>query len=108
MSIDYKIVGSRIKTKRKERGLTQERLAELLDVSVGYVSQLERGVTKVSLDTLAAIGVLLECDLPYFVAQSGVLGNEYRCDEFTEKFCKLNSKNRAIIIDVMDVLLKNQ
>ena len=43
MSIDFKLIGSRIKTTRKKAGRTQEWLAEQIDVSVGYISQIERG-----------------------------------------------------------------
>ena len=50
MRIDYKLIGNRIKTERKKSGITQEVLAEMLDVTVGYVSQVERGITKISLE----------------------------------------------------------
>ena len=43
MSIDYKIIGKRIKERRKICQITQETLAEKLGVSVGYISQIERG-----------------------------------------------------------------
>ncbi len=46
MSMDYNLIGSRIKQRRREAMLTQENLAEKLSVSVGYVSQIERGITK--------------------------------------------------------------
>ena len=41
MNVDYKLIGSRIKAERKKLGITQEVLAEKLDVSIGYVSQIE-------------------------------------------------------------------
>ena len=107
MSIDYKIIGSRIKTKRKEKRLTQENLAELLDVSVGYVSQIERGITKISLDTLGAIRGILDCDITYFVSHSAVVSADYMCDEFTEKFRGLTQAQRSIVVDVIDVLKKH-
>ena len=108
MYIDYMQIGNRIKTKRKENRLTQENLAEILDVSVGYISQLERGVTKVSLDTLASIATVLKCDVTYFVAQSVVTEEGYRCGEFSEKFTKINGEQRSTIIDIIDVLIKHQ
>ena len=40
MNIDYKLIGQRIKRERKVRGITQEVLAERLNVSIGYVSQV--------------------------------------------------------------------
>lgn len=107
MNIDYRQIGSRIKIKRKEKGLTQEKLAELLDVSVGYVSQLERGVTKISLDTLGAISGVLECDVTYFIAHSTVASVDYLCNEFTEQFRDLTQAQRLIVLDVIDVLKKH-
>ena len=38
MTIDYKIIGKRIKERRKRNDLTQEQLAERADVTVGYIS----------------------------------------------------------------------
>ena len=37
-------MGARIKEVRKRNGLTQEQLAEHLDVSVEFVGQIERGL----------------------------------------------------------------
>ena len=50
MNVDYSLIGERIKKTRKMRGMTQDALAERLGVSIGYVSQVERGITKISLD----------------------------------------------------------
>ena len=35
MNIDYKLIGARVKRARKARGITQEVLAERLNVSIG-------------------------------------------------------------------------
>ena len=51
--------------------MTQERLAEALSVSVGYISQIERGVTKINLDTLAAVAAHLNCELSELVTGEG-------------------------------------
>ena len=60
MNVDYGAIGRRIKQVRRSRDMTQERLAEALSVSVGYISQIERGVTKINLDTLAAVAQLVD------------------------------------------------
>lgn len=39
-----KLVGLRIKHKRKEKDLTQEKLSELMNISPGQLSCIERGV----------------------------------------------------------------
>ena len=48
-------IGERIKEAREQKKLTQEQLAERVDVSPQYVSDLERGVVGVSLSTLIRI-----------------------------------------------------
>ena len=60
MAIDYKMIGARIKKLRKDKGFTQEKIAENLDISVSYTSRLERGVEKINLEMLVKIATLLE------------------------------------------------
>lgn len=46
MDINYKEVGKRIKSRRKQLGLTQKQLAELVELSEGSVSRYESGSIK--------------------------------------------------------------
>jgi transcriptional regulator with XRE-family HTH domain len=46
-----------------ERGLSQEKLAELADFHRTYVSQLERQVTNISIDGLERLAMALEIDV---------------------------------------------
>jgi transcriptional regulator with XRE-family HTH domain len=41
-------LGEKVRSYRHERGLTQEALAESLDLSVAYVSLIERGVVAIA------------------------------------------------------------
>ena len=52
MEIDYVAIGKRVKQLRKKRGMSQEQLAELIDVSVPHMSNIENGKTKFSLQVL--------------------------------------------------------
>lgn len=106
MSVDYKLIGMRIKTKRNAIGMTQESLAEKLDVSVGYISQIERGITKISLGTLAEISSVLGVDLSFFVTGTATGGIAYMQDDLIKKFAKLSSKQRQQILAFMDIMLK--
>ena len=49
MMISYKAIGRRIKYYRKLAKMRQADLAEKLDVSISYISQLECGIAEVSL-----------------------------------------------------------
>ena len=52
MSIDYKSIGRRIKAARTRLDMTQERLAEQVNLSPSHLSNIETGTTKVSLPTI--------------------------------------------------------
>jgi transcriptional regulator with XRE-family HTH domain len=54
-----RVFGERIRTLRQNRGLSQERLAELAGVHRTYLSSLERGERNVSLDNIYAIAQAL-------------------------------------------------
>lgn len=103
MNIDYKLIGERIKHARKINGMTQEVLAEHLNVSIGYVSQVERGITKISLDLLAAISSILNTDIAYFVSESAVNSNDYMKSELINEIQKLDDKKRKYILKVIKI-----
>ena len=48
-------LGERVREQRRNRGLTQEALAEALDLSVAYVSLIERGGRNPPYTTVVAI-----------------------------------------------------
>lgn len=53
-------IGSRIRRRRKVRGLSLKEVAERAEVSIGLVSQIERGLTMPSVRSLGAICGALE------------------------------------------------
>lgn len=108
MTVDYKRIGARIKDARKGKGMTQEALAESLEVSVGYVSQVERGVTKISLDLLGELSTILEKDLSFFVCETGTDSPNYMGGELTEELKLLSEKNRRIVDATIKAMLEEQ
>ena len=55
VEVDYKAIGQRIKIARIKKGVTQETVADLIDITPAHMSNVETGKTKVSLPTLIAI-----------------------------------------------------
>ena len=102
MSIDFKLIGSRIKSTRKKAGRTQEWLAEQIDVSVGYISQIERGITKINLETLGEICTVLNGDIAYIVSGTAKKQAEYLHNEITEKFSHLSERDKKIVINLIE------
>lgn len=63
-------VGKRITQRRKEVGLTAEKLAEQIGISQQQFSRYERGATKINLTHLVNIAVILDTPISWFFADS--------------------------------------
>lgn len=78
--LDFAFIGQRIKEIRTEKKLTQEYLANVTDVNVSHISNIETNKVKVSLTLLVNICNALNTTLDY------ILENEYHSPEsVTEK-----------------------
>lgn len=69
-NINYASLGEKIKTARKAQGYTQEKLAEICDISTGFLGHIERGTRKLSLDTLFCIAIVLNVSIDYLLIDS--------------------------------------
>lgn len=101
MAIDYKILGKRIKTQRIAKGTTQEHFAEHIDVSVGYISQMERGITKISLDRLATVADYLECDMSYLLEGVNPVSADYLDKDFNNLYRRLSAYEKKVLTALM-------
>ncbi len=72
---DYqKALGRKIATERRRRGLSQPELARMVDRSVAWVSQVERGVRKVDrMSVLEALAAALDVPLAELAAEAPVI-----------------------------------
>ncbi len=64
-----KLIGKRVREARKDKGLTQEELATLIDKTVETVSNIERGIKLPGLATLEDIRKVLDVKLSDLVDQ---------------------------------------
>ncbi len=68
MPLDYKLIGTNIKTRRKELQITQEQMADELFLSLSLISKLERGVKAVSMDTFYSIAEYLHTSIASLIS----------------------------------------
>ena len=66
-NMDYKAMGARMRAKRLELGLTQEKLAELAEISPSHVGEIERGTSICSLAVIVSIADVLDLNLDTLV-----------------------------------------
>ena len=66
MKINRTFLGQRLKEARKKKGLTQQQLGELTELSDKYISRIETGKADMSLDCFVALINTLEILLIMF------------------------------------------
>ncbi len=76
-TIDYYQLGARIRAKRREYGYTQEKLAELCDISTGFLGHIENGTRILSLETLYSIACALRVSIDYLLLDSATETNNF-------------------------------
>lgn len=100
MKVDYEIVGKRLKEARIRKGLTQDMLSEDMDVSIAYLSRIERGNSQINLKRLIQICELL--DISVSEVLEGVIPNtkQYLNSELYEVLLKCTPEKQKLIYGI--------
>ena len=100
MAVDYKVMGQRIKSARTAKNMTQEELAEKLNLSVAFLSRVERGSSHVNLQRLAQLGEALDVPESYFL--DGISSNSkvYLDEEFQSLLNSCTPEKKKLIYNV--------
>lgn len=69
-NIDYTALGKRIKEKRISKGLTQEQLGEICELSAAHIGHIERGTRILSVEVLFRISQALDTSIDWLVFDS--------------------------------------
>jgi len=100
MTINYNVLGKRIKEYRRMKGYSQARLAELSKVSVSYIAKAEVGIRKLNLETAVniceAFGITMN---QLLVGNEPTTSNDY-LEDYTFLLSNCNLYEKRIIIDI--------
>lgn len=103
MNIDYREVGRRMAKRRKELGLKQYQVCEIIDVNYKYISNLETGRSAPSLEVLMDLCQALKTTPNYLlIGTDENISNE----TLTEKISRLDGKSKLILNDIIDTIKK--
>ena len=101
--MNYKDLGRRIRTLRQKQQLTQERLAEAIDMSPSFLGHIERGTRVASLETLVKICNVLDTNPGFLLAASLTCDTAYTptglTPEVKETLCTLLFLAHEIIMN---------
>ena len=104
--MDKLVMGDRIREARKKQNLTQEQLAEKLDVTVVYISQIERGLKLPSLPIFVKIVEILNVSADYLLRDFVSTRNLYGDNLYERKISRLNPKQRVALEALIDTYLE--
>lgn len=105
--MDFKKGGQAIQRIRKERGLTQEQLADKAAITSNTVSRLERGLMVPALQTLIDICNALEVGADAILAAYVSADTPIRWAPLAEKLGALEPEKQDKIETILDCLIKN-
>lgn len=101
-----KLVGSTIKERRKNNGLTQEELAERSELSIETISSVERGVLSTTIYTAYQISRALDIDLSYLLDFSDNQA-KLQTKEVKEILQKIAPEHRQQVIEALSIIIKS-
>lgn len=98
-----KEIGGRINVLRRERGLTQEVLAERMEVSVQMISNLELGKKAIRPENLVKLCDVLNVSADYVLRG---IRTERETASFMKKYSQLSVENQQLLEKLTENLIK--
>lgn len=105
-----KIIGLRIAALRRQKGLTQSQLSELIDLTPQAVSKLERGTHQPKPTTLALLGRALDVPLSTLLedppTDPGAVEREAQLRELSAAARQLSTAHLSAVLGLIEALLR--
>jgi len=105
--VDAKLIGKRIQAVRKERGLTQEQLSQMVNLSTNYLSNVETGFKTPKLETLIDIINALQCDANTILADVVDTTTSRESSMIAKGLSELPPKDQRRIIKLVETLIED-
>ena len=106
MKTDYVLIGEQIKFWRQQRSLTQEQLAEMVELTPGFISLIETGKKRASLETLLSFCCVLNITLNDLLVGNQIIQETDYNTEFSELTVKLNESERLLVFEITKAVCK--
>lgn len=103
----YKLLGNRIRQERLKLNLTQEQLAEKVDLSTSYIGQIERGERNISLDTLVVICKSLGVTIDYLLQDSTNIEEDIVYNQLYQLISNRSLNEKVMALDVIKVMFSH-
>ncbi len=106
MNLDYQSIGQRIRYFRKENRITQEELAFRIESSAAYVSNIEAGKKKPSLQKLTRIAEVLDITINDLIYLPAVNSSSLDTDEINKLISRCPLEKQQLLLQSISALLQ--
>ena len=107
--LDFVKIGSKIKERRISLKMTQDFIANKLDVNPSHISNIECGRANPSLTALVKIANILECSVDFFISseyqyKSTEPDTETLEDKILAKLKYCNTDKKQKVLQMIDII----
>lgn len=102
--VDYRLIGARIQNQRRLRHVTQEALAEQVDITTVYLSKIENGHVRPTVELLDAICIALDCELGSLFQDSSLSSARYQNARVLELFNTCQPQVKPVALRLLEEL----
>lgn len=108
MSPDYDVIGRRIKQCRLNRNMTQEELADEINISIAFLSRVERGNSHLNLRRLTQIAEVLKVSPGYLLTGSNTTSKDYLKEDFKAILDRCSPEQQKLIYEISELVSKTK
>jgi transcriptional regulator with XRE-family HTH domain len=105
--MDNKSIGKRIQQCRESIGISQEKLAERVELSPNFISTIERGVKVPSLENFVKIANALNISSDLLLSDVLSKGYTVKASRFAEQIEQLSHEEQQQVFTVVEAMIKN-
>ena len=106
MALDYSVIGHRLKNARIKKNITQEVLAEKIDVSVAFISRVERGLSHFNLRRLSEVCSLLDVTEGEILNGTSSSSEQYLISEINEIMKDATQEQQKLIFKIAKTIIE--
>ena len=96
----FKSIGRTLARRREARGLTQDQVAEALEIGTEAVSRMERGITMPTVQRLAELAEVYACGIDELVIACSTRTSD-QAERISQILQALPEADRAMIVEVV-------
>lgn len=99
-------LGNRIRDRRKEIHLSQEKVAEKAGVSTNTISRIEGGQTAMSIEIFMKLVEILDTDANRLLGSMNLQEGDVQCQEIICRIRNLKQGDREIVVKTVKILVE--